>query len=134
MKIGIGVTAGAVLVAAVVVGIVALVTPSTTTLTGSLTVSSGCATGAGLGERGYADIYRGAAVTVYDNRGAVVGIGELESGTFDSAMFGCRYKFSVAEVPAGGDFYQVQIGREARGKRTLQGEELERPLELSLGY
>lgn len=75
------------------------------------------------GKDGYDDINRGASVTVYDAAGKVVAKGELGEGKFvgQKANDPCAFPFSVANVPAGESFYQVEVSH--RGKVTVEQKE-----------
>lgn len=91
-------------------------------LSGSLTLANGVPDLAGTackGIGGFADIISGAAVTVYDAKGTVVGSDSLENGhVAGSGSYGpCTFAFTVAGVPDGSNFYQVEISH--RGKLTV---------------
>lgn len=75
-----------------------------------------------FGDGGYSDIGAATTVSVYDASGAMVAVGELGpgSGTYSS---GCRFSFSVPDVPTGERFYQVEISH--RGKMNLTAAEAE---------
>lgn len=94
-------------------------------LTGTLTLAKGSpgSTGSCEGTDGYADITPGAAVTVYDAAGAVVGKDYLGNGSsMSSTGYGaCEFQFSVQSVPEGSKFYQVEISH--RGKLTVSAED-----------
>lgn len=94
---------------------------ATFVLTGTLTLAKASpgATGSCEGTGGYSDITPGAAVTVYDASGAVVGSGSLGNGSsMGSGGFGaCEFGLSVQGVPEGSKFYQVEISH--RGKLTV---------------
>jgi hypothetical protein len=64
----------------------------------------------------------GTAVTVYDSSGAVVAVSQLGRGS-GSYSSGCRFSFSVPDVPTGERFYQVEISH--RGKMNLTADEAE---------
>lgn len=123
-----GVVVGACLVGAAW-GITALLSsvtgPGAFTLQGSMelndyggvrTTGSSCA-----GKGGYSDIRTGASVTVYDSANAVVASGRLVSSTPISR--GCRFDIEVPDVPAGEEFYQVEVSH--RGKVTVSAQDAE---------
>jgi hypothetical protein len=58
-------------------------------------------------------------VTVYDSAGKVVATGSLGTGKPKSA--GCVFPVSVAGVPGGSKFYQVEVSH--RGKITVSSAE-----------
>jgi hypothetical protein len=130
---------GAVAAVALLVGIAAAV-PSTITVTGAFTlvdegygrfgVGSFTPGGSCRGDGGYSDIHAGTQVTIADAAGSVVGTGRLGTGTASSSTT-CEFTFTVADVPAGEDFYRLTISR--RGTMTYTAEELEAGPELSLG-
>jgi hypothetical protein len=105
----------------------------TFTLNGSMAMKFGDVSGAGdqcAGSGGYDDIRKGAQVTVYDDKGAVVGTSALTGSSFGTDS-GCTWFFQV-EVPAGPDFYQVEVSH--RGKITVTPEEAKAgAVELTLG-
>jgi hypothetical protein len=84
---------------------------------GSFTTGSSCS-----GSGGYSDIDTGSSVTVYDGSGAVVATGMLGSGRASSSST-CEFAVTVPNVPAGSDFYQVEVSH--RGKVTVEGRRLE---------
>lgn len=62
------------------------------------------------------DLRRGAQVTVTDASGKTIAVGELGDGLGvaeerpdGKTDWWCRFTFSVANVPSGGDFYGLQI-------------------------
>jgi hypothetical protein len=71
------------------------------------------------GSGGYDDIVEGAAVTVYDGDGKVVGTGALDAGTYatSDSTAPCVFHFAVTGVPGGAKFYQVEISH--RGRLTV---------------
>ncbi|GAA2126148.1 hypothetical protein GCM10009802_31880 [Streptomyces synnematoformans] len=84
-------------------------------LTGSVLLSGELETapeGTCRGARG--GVAPGAAVTVYGAGGEVVATGGLGS-SWQQSDGACRFRFRVADVPVGGDLYQVQV---AAGQRT----------------
>jgi hypothetical protein len=84
---------------------------------GSFTTGSSCS-----GSGGYSDIDTGSSVTVYDGSGAVVATGILGSGRATSSST-CEFAVTVPDVPAGSDFYQVEVSH--RGKVTFEGRRLQ---------
>lgn len=97
------------------------------TLRGSLTLKNPVALDSNYtrcsGTSGYDDIVQGAAVTVYDAGGAVVGSGSLGAGKYatpgeDSS---CVFRFAVTGVSSGSKFYQVEVSH--RGKVNVTATE-----------
>lgn len=111
----------ALLVVTVVGTVGAMSKPDTFRMTGTFTLSQDAYT-LGLlpngdwecfGGDGYSDITQGAAVTVYGASETILAVSELSQGqTSDNQP--CRFQFSVANVPAGQDMYQVEVTH--RGK------------------
>jgi len=98
--------------------------PGTFTLRGTMTltgdnVPSGDTSEECTGYSGYDDIAAGASVTVYDSNGKVVATGALGIGKPKSAA--CVFPVSVAGVPEGSKFYQVEVSH--RGKVTVSSAE-----------
>lgn len=93
------------------------------------------------GDGGFDDITVGAAVTVTDAAGAVVGLGQVNSSNptdFDSTASEedqrpttCTLAFTVTGVPPGKGFYGVEISH--RGAVKFSEVALGEPVELSLG-
>lgn len=102
--------------------------PAPFTLRGSLTLKDPVALDpnhvACSGSGGENDIVQGAAVTVYDAGGKVVGSGSLGSGRYASedSTAPCLFPFSVPNVPGGSKFYQVEVSH--RGKVTFSADEV----------
>lgn len=71
----------------------------------------------------------GAAVTVRDGAGEVVGLGRLASAARQESGV-CRYAFTVDGVVAGRGFYEIAIG--GRGGHRLTEAELAEPVRLTL--
>ncbi|MFG2540636.1 hypothetical protein ACGFU4_35900 [Streptomyces sp. NPDC048511] len=93
-------------------------------LTGEFTLTEGVISdsiGGCEGDGGYGDIGIGTSVTVYDAAGSVIATSALFISTYDEAAGSCTYDVSVEDVPAGEDFYQVEISH--RGKIQLSAEE-----------
>ncbi|MCR6706547.1 MAG: hypothetical protein NVV66_18290 [Cellulomonas sp.] len=87
---------------------------------------------------GYDDIKGGAQVVVLDAAGSTVGLGtlatvtlDLPDGTTSLASAFCRATFRVVDVPAGSDFYAIQIA--SRDPYRLTAADARKPVELSLG-
>jgi hypothetical protein len=107
--------------------------PATLTVSGTFVLTDdnlflgtdGCA-----GQDGYSDISTGAAVTVTDGTGAIVGLGRLDSAQLTSTD-DCTFSFSVADVPAGKNFYGVEVTH--RGAVKYAEADLAEPLALTLG-
>jgi len=59
------------------------------------------------GSDGYSDIEIGGEVTIFDAASRVIAAGELDSSTSESGE--CDFTFSVANVPVGPAFYQVEV-------------------------
>jgi hypothetical protein len=96
-------------------------------LTGTMTLTSSVPLDADYknctGGSGYDDIALGAAVTVYDGGGKVVGTGSLGAGKYASSdsTAPCVFRVSVPGVPGGAKFYQVEVSH--RGKITVSSAE-----------
>ncbi|MEU7815278.1 hypothetical protein [Pseudonocardia sp. NPDC049154] len=82
------------------------------------------------GDGGYSDIHAGTGVTIANAAGAVIATGSLSSGRASSSTT-CDFTFTVPDVPAGEDFYQVEVSH--RGTLTYTADELRAGLGLSLG-
>lgn len=98
--------------------------PNTFDLTGDFTLTDGAisdGTGGCEGTGGYEDISLGTSVTVYDAAGAVIATDMLVLSEYDAAAGTCTFDVSVADVPTGHEFYQVEISH--RGKIQLSAEE-----------
>lgn len=98
--------------------------PASFTLRGTMTLTgdnipTGDTSEDCTGYSGYDDIARGASVTVYDSAGQVVATGALGTGKPKSAA--CVFPVSVAGVPGGSKFYQVEVSH--RGKITVSSGE-----------
>ena len=78
---------------------------------------------------GFDDIAEGAAVTVRDSSGAIVGVGNLGGGR--SSSYGCNLPFAVAEVSSS-ELYTVEVNH--RGEVTFTADEVTAgEVRLSLG-
>jgi hypothetical protein len=71
------------------------------------------------GYRGYDDISEGTQVTVYSSSGDVLATGQLGTSTYQGAV--CEFEITVANVPGGHDFYQVEVSH--RGKIAVPSDE-----------
>lgn len=71
------------------------------------------------GYRGYDDISEGTQVTVYSSSGEVLATGQLGTSTYQGAV--CEFEITVANVPGGHDFYQVEVSH--RGKIAVPSDE-----------
>lgn len=123
VRIGAWVAAAAVVATGVTTAIVLAADPGTLDVRGTLTLFDGgthvddladsgewvCA-----GDGGYSDIAAGAQVTIYDNHAAILAAGVLAAGVQDTTGSTCIFTFTVPEVPAGHDIYQVEVSH--RGK------------------
>ncbi|MCE3553911.1 hypothetical protein LWC33_20945 [Pseudonocardia sp. RS11V-5] len=92
---------------------------------GSFTTGSVCS-----GSGGYSDIHAGTGVMIANASGAVIATGALSTGRASSSTT-CDFAFTVPDVPAGEDFYQVTVSH--RGTLTCTADELRSGLGLSLG-
>ena len=77
---------------------------------------------------GYSDMKPGAAVTIFDAGGTIVGASALGTGTATGASTyaiphadKCAFPFTVAHVPTGSTFYQYEISH--RGRITFTADE-----------
>lgn len=97
--------------------------PATFDLLGEFTLTEG-AISDGMegceGTGGFEDIALGTSVTVYDAAGTIIATDALVLSEYDGAG-SCTFDVSVSNVPAGQDFYQVEISH--RGKIQLSAEE-----------
>jgi hypothetical protein len=121
--------------AALVVAAVAVLVLHTETfdVSGSMTLfddDSADSTGFCSGTGGYDDIAAGTEVVVYDNAGAMLATGVLDSGFADVEGM-CTFEFTVADVPvADKDLYAIEVAH--RGKITFTQAEA-KSVGLSLG-
>lgn len=130
----------AVIVAAgVAAGVVALRSNAGTfTASGSLTLTDSSAVdpsivmtgGVCQGGGGYDDLHQGTQVTVTDQTGAIVGVGQLAAGSAISSS-SCQFLFTVAAVPAGRKFYGVAVSH--RGSVQYTESQVRSGVELSIG-
>jgi len=117
----VGLTIGAVVILAAAAVVVVFVVQSAGKMTvhGSMTIrdvssitvnsddGSTCA-----GKDGYDDLVGGAPVNITDSGTATVGLGQLDTGKYDSAH-GCVLTWTVSGVPTGKGFYGIAIGHRA---------------------
>jgi hypothetical protein len=112
-------------------------TPTPFTVLGSIVLTSASIFGAEemgspcAGSSGMSDIRAGAAVTVTDETGKVVGLGELSSGKTTQVRIECTFDFIVYKVPPGHGFYGVEVSH--RGVVRFAEAKLREPIGLSLG-
>lgn len=110
--------------------------PPALTVAGSMTVTGDrpqvvtedeltCTTGGG-----YDDIRQGAQVVVTDAAAKTIALGQLGPGSWKRGV-GCIFLFSVADVPADGEFYGVEVSH--RGRVQYTAGQLVEPLDLELG-
>ncbi len=78
----------------------------------------------------FADIQPGTTVTVSDASGKSVALGALDAGKQDGAS-NCRFQFTVSGVPAGEDFYGIEVSHRGRGQYTAA--RLRERVDLTLG-
>lgn len=113
------------------------------TVTGTITVNDRDGNGLTVagdntkceGRGGYADLTKTAQVVVTDAAGAVVATGAIDDFGTRTNDYGriirCVFTFTVYGVPAGHDFYGVEVAH--RGKLTYSAEQLRNPLQLEIG-
>lgn len=77
----------------------------------------------------YADLASGAQVVVTDAAGKTIGLGRLDAGVRRER--GCVFFFKVSGVPAGGEFYGVEIVR--RGRVQYSVAQLSYPIRQTIG-
>lgn len=68
------------------------------------------------GADSYADLVSGAQIVVTDAAGKTIGLGRLDAGVRRER--GCVFFFKVSGVPAGGEFYGVEVARRGRVQYT----------------
>lgn len=76
------------------------------------------------GTGSYADLASGAQVVVTDAAGKTVGLGRLDPGVRRER--GCVFFFKVTDVPAGGEFYGVEVS--GRGLAQYSAKQLTYPI------
>jgi len=119
---------------------------TTFTVTGTITVvdsdSNGLTFGPGsgqcVGRAGYNDLTDTTQVVITDAAGTIVATGRVDGygtdasqGSRGQSVTRCVFAFTVDGVPAGGDFYGVEVAR--RGKLTYPVGDLRKPLPLEIG-
>ncbi len=77
------------------------------------------------------DIHAGAAVTVTDETGKVVALGELSPGRTTQVRIECTFDMIVFKVPPGHGFYGVEISH--RGVVRFAEAKLRERIGLTLG-
>jgi hypothetical protein len=131
------------LIALIIVGAIALVmaigagvwwwtTQRSITVDGDITVNGGGFTSAGsvcTTDGGYTDIKTGAQVVIKDAAGKVLATTTLGVGT-GTGSAACTFPFH-ADVPAGSDFYGVELGR--RGVVQFTAGQLAEGVHLTIG-
>lgn len=110
--------------------------PTGFTIVGTLTVEASTSSDSSDGgdcyasDGGYSDVRMGAGVTIKDETGTVVALGNLDPGhTIEPAK--CTFGFSVVSVPEGKKFYSVEVAH--RGEVRYTRADLSEPLTLTLG-
>lgn len=97
------------LIAAVVLLVTLTGGSSSHTVTGHLILTDAdTATSSCVGQGGYDDITQGAALTILDENGTVIGSGSIESGV-NTNTDECSYAFSVSGVTDAAKFYHFKI-------------------------
>jgi hypothetical protein len=80
--------------------------------------------GGDCGGLGYGDITTGTEVTLTDDSGKVISVGQLMGAS------ACKWTFTLADVPAGGKFYGITISH--RGTLHYTEAQLRQGVHLSL--
>ncbi len=77
------------------------------------------------GTGGYSDIKGGMVVTIKDESGKIIAVGETSHGTRSDNILGtmCMFSFTVDSIPKA-NFYTVEIGR--RGKLTYSFDDMKK--------
>lgn len=75
-----------------------------------------------FGDGGYSDLREGAQVTVSDESGATIAVGELGRGESVESRY-CEFSITVEDVPAA-TFYSIEVSR--RGQLRYSMAEMER--------
>jgi hypothetical protein len=92
--------------------------PESITVTGWITVTGVIDLTPGSGEKPcrlnsteFRDVETGATVEITDATGKTLAVGTLDAGKFVGQVdAGCRYKFSVPDVPDGEAIYKIIVG------------------------
>jgi hypothetical protein len=82
------------------------------------------------GGGGFDDIREGTQVVVTDAAGKTIALGQLTAGGRKGGV-GCMFLFVVENVPAGLDFYGIEVSH--RGRVQYTAAQLAAPIELSIG-
>ncbi|MDA0718395.1 MAG: PASTA domain-containing protein [Cyanobacteria bacterium] len=103
--------------------VISLVVTQRPILTGSFTLidsdinrtAEGCS-----GRGGYYDIKASLQVVVKDEKGAIIGVGELEEDNYTGKGRGviCEFPFSIKNIPKAA-FYEIEVGRRGSLKYSL---------------
>ncbi len=101
----------------------------------SLTYGTNTSNCRGASGGGHSDLRPGAQVVIKDASGTIVATGRI---TDDGKSFGsgsnitrCILPFKVEDVPAGHDFYSIEVTR--RGAVTYTADEIREPMSLQIG-
>lgn len=78
---------------------------------------------------GYDDISKGTQVTVSDENGKTVGVGELSDGVYSEGA--CSFPFTIKDLPAGRKFYKVEVSH--RGGIQYTEKQMRDGVAVSLG-
>ncbi len=97
-----------------------------TNLNSVMAVNGECVTAGG-----FTDIQPGAQVVVTDATSKTLAIGSLDFGKPSADNRSCEWAFVVKDVPAGHDFYGVEVAK--RGRLQYPADRLAAPLALTLG-
>ena len=109
--------------------------PKEFTITGTIDVHDSVKSSARLGfacegSGGFSNIGPASPVLVKDETGTVIAVGEMTGSRSISSKL-CELSFTADDVPAGRNYYLVEIAR--RGELTYTEEEAREPLSLSIG-
>lgn len=83
---------------------------------------------------GFKDIRAGAQVVITDASATTIGVGNLSAGWGTAAgdpRVGCEFPFVITDVPAGHQFYGIEVSH--RGRLQYAADQLASPLHLELG-
>jgi len=80
---------------------------------------------------GYSDISEGAQATLTNQSGTVLAVSDLDEGVV--ADGDCSFGFLFSGVPEGQQFYSIHVGNSNRGEVTYTRDQLNVPVELTLG-
>lgn len=111
------------------------------TVTGSITVVDSDGNGITVesdrcrGKGGFTDLTKATQVVITDAAGTVVATGAIDDFGTPTNVAGrfveCELPFTVDGVPAGHDFYGIEVAR--RGRLIYPAEQLRKPLPLQVG-